>query len=58
VHRLFRPLEEYVGPAILTMGARGFVFSGLIGKIVSAILPFVGCSVSTVVRILEFDYLN
>jgi hypothetical protein len=53
---LFRPLEEYVGPSIVTVGAICFVvFFGLYVKIFGIRLSPIR---RTVIRILEFYYLN
>jgi hypothetical protein len=57
MHGLFRPLEVYAGPSILTVGALCFFFS--VGWMLgfsseSAYLPFVACAISIVIWILEF----
>jgi hypothetical protein len=58
---LFRPLEENVGPSILTVGAPRFVF--FLGSMLTfflelVCLPFVERDISTVIWILEFYYLD
>jgi hypothetical protein len=57
----FRPLEEYVGPSIATLGALPFVVfldCMLTFTSESACLSFVELEVSTVIWILEFYYLD
>jgi hypothetical protein len=58
---LFRPLEENVGPSILTVGALCFVvLLGFMLKISSEFVcfPFVERDVSTVILSLEFYDLD
>jgi hypothetical protein len=57
---LFRPLEEYVGPSILTVGTLCFVlFLGCILKLFrNSCLPIVERDIPTVICILEFYYLE
>jgi hypothetical protein len=61
VRGLFRPLEEYAAPSILTVGALCFVFSldimlGFSSE--SACLLFVARDTSTMIWILEFQHLD
>jgi hypothetical protein len=61
MHRVFRLLEEYVDPPIVTVDALSFVF--LLDFMLkcsseSISLPFVENNVSTVTWILEFYYLD
>jgi hypothetical protein len=58
---LFHPLEEYVGPSIITVGILCFVV--LLGGMLTFSFEFVGLTfaergVFTVMWILEFNYLN
>jgi hypothetical protein len=57
---LFRPLYEYAGPSILTVGVLCFIFilaCMLEFSLESASLPFVVRDISSVICILDF-YLD
>jgi hypothetical protein len=59
--RLFRPLEQYAGPSILTVGVLCFVFFlGWILKCSSetACLSFAERDIFTVIWILELYYID
>jgi hypothetical protein len=61
MHGLFRPLEEYAGPTILTVGSLRFIFfSRCMFELSSgsAYIPFLERDISIVNWILDFYHLK